>query len=639
MKKEIKKEDSTADTLPKLLLRNQQIWGDKVAWRKKRFGIWQEYTWNEIFEKVKVISLGLMSIGFEVGDRVCILGDNNPEWFMAEMAVVGARGIVIGLYPDSQPSEVKYYVEHSESKFVVAQDQEQVDKLLKVKGDLPSLKKVVYWDERGMRHYNDPILMTWGELTRLGKDCERSHPKLFEDNIALGKGSDPHMIVYTSGTTGVPKGALTNHERGLAMALRMQALNPIYGTDDYVTTSLPGWGVEQGQGLIPSLLWGVKLNFPEEPETIAEDLREVSPQQLLYPPRVWEQLASSMIFNIEESNVAKRGIYKLCLPVGYKAADLSISRGRTGLFWRALRALAELLVFRPLRDRHGYARVRLPWTAGAMLSPDTVRFFRAIGLNIRQIYGTTETGSLTVHTDDDFKFESVGKPILDRLVRIGNDGEILSDMEGISLGYYRNQEATEKLFRGGWCHTGDAGYLDEEGHLQYIDRVEDMKQLADGTRFSPQYIESRLKFSPYIRDVLCVAGGKRESIGAVVNIDFDHVGHWAEKKKIAYTTYADLSQKAEVLQVIRGEIERINTTLPPDTRIKRFVNLHKEFDPDEEELTRSRKLRRKFMEDRYQDLLEMIYGNREEVVVEAPVVYRDGRRATVATKIKVVRLE
>ena len=627
------------DTLPKLLLRNYRQWGDsRVAMRKKQLGIWRRYTWQECYERVKSLSLGLVSLGLEAGDKVSILGDNNPEWFWAELAAQAAGGVVIGLVPDSAPQEVKYIVEHSQSKFVVAQDQEQVDKLLQIKDGLPSLKKVIYWSEKGLQHYNEPILMSFAELTGLGEEYDKNHPGLFEQNVAQGKADDAYMITYTSGTTGLPKGALLTYESLFSRYQAALTENPAYESDEFVSFILPGVEVEQSHGLLCTLLLGQRLNFAEGAETVPQDLREIAPHVLAYPSRLWEQAASMMQAKIADSIWLKRIVYNLSLPIGYKVADLSYGGRRPNLFWRFVHAVAELIVFRPLKDKHGLVRVRVPYTHGAILAPDILRFFRAIGVNLRQVYGTTEGGGISVHTADDFKFESVGKVTLGRCVRISSEGEILADRGTSFLGYYADSEATERAFRGGWYHTGDAGYLDEDGHLIFIDRLGDMKQLADGSRFSPQYIESRLKFSPYIKDAIVLGGEQRGFVGAILNIDFDNVGHWAERKRVPYTTLVDLSQKPEVGELIRKEVERVNRTLPSNSRVKSFANLHKEFDPDEAEVTRTRKLRRAFVEDRYQELVEAIYGEKEEVVMETPVVYRDGRTGVVSTKVRIIHL-
>ena len=606
--------------------------------RKKSLGLWQEYTWKVCFERIKSLSLGLVSLGLERGDRVSILGDTNPEWFWSQMAIQAALGISVGLTADNSPEEVRYIVDHSQSRFVIVQDQEQVDKLLQIRDSLPLVNRVFYWDEKGLRHYDDPILMSFAKLLGLGQEYEGSHPGLFEQNIVRGRASDICAIQYTSGTTGLPKGAMISWKKQFNNCENQRKANPVYNGDQWLSITLPAWGVEQTFGLLDSLAVGQVFNFAEETETIPQDLREVAPHRILYPSRMWEQLASSIRSGMEESTWLKRGVYSLILPIGYKVADSSLLGNKPGLFWKSLGRCAELLLFRALRDKYGLTRLRVPFTSGAMLSPDTIRFLSAIGMYLRQFYGSSEAAAVSVHTAHEFKPESVGIVAPGRTARIDSGGEILVDREGAFEGYYRNPEATEERFRGGWYHTGDAGYIDEDGHLIFIDRLEDLRQLAGGTSFSPQYIESRLKFSPYIKDARALGGEQRQFVGAMINMNFANVGRWAEGKRIAYTTFADLSQKPEVLELLRHEVERANRTLPADARVRSFVSLPKEFDPDEAEMTRTRKLRRAFIEGRYQLLVEAIYGTSEEVTMQSSVVYRDGRAGVVRTDVRVVHL-
>ena len=624
---------------PKLLGENYEKWGDEVAMRKKEFGIWREYTWKDYYEKVKHFSLGLISLGFEPGDRLSILGDNDPQWFWAELAAQCARGSISGIFSDCLPPEVKYIVEHSDSKFVVVQDQEQVDKLLQIKDELPLVKKVIYWDPKGMRHYDDPILMSFDEVLKLGQEYEKSHPGLFEGNIEKVGIDDLAMILYTSGTTGLPKGAMLKYSYLAQSANSLLELNPVYPRDEFVSFTLPGWAVEQVLGFTYGLVARQVMNFPEEPETVQENIREIAPHSILYPSRLWETVLSTIQVKISDSPWYKRFIYNLFLPIGYKVGDTIVEGKEPNLFWKALRGIAELAVFRPLRDKHGLIRCRVAESGGAVLGPDVLRFFRAIGIELKQVYGITEASVATVHAPGDSKFESVGRPVVGNIIRLSDDGEILIEPSTCFSGYHKNPEETEKVFKGGWYNTGDAGYFDEDGHLIYIDRIPDMRQLSDRTKFSPQYIESRLKFSPYIRDAFAVGGENRDYVGAVISIDFQNVGNWAEKRKIGYTTFVDLSQKPEVCELIKKEIQKMNRTLPEKARVKSFVNLHKEFDPDEAELTRTRKLRRTFMEDRYKELVEAVYGEKKELVMSAPVVYRDGRRGEVSTTIRVTRID
>lgn len=621
--------------------RNYRQWGDsRVALRKKELGIWREYTWKDCYQKVKSLSLGLASLGIEAGDRISILGDANPEWFWFELAIQACGGIVVGLPAGGSFQEVKYLAEHSQSKLVIAQDQEQVDKLLEIKNDLPSLKRVIYWNEKGLRQYDDPILMSLTELMASGEDYQKSHPELFEQNLALGKGDDIAIILYTAGTTGLPKGVPTSYRFLLSSLEAAVAANPIYESDEYVCVTSPGWSFEQTLGFGASLMIGQKLNFPEEADTAPEDLREISPHTLIYPSRLWELVASVIRMGMAHSTWLKRTLYNRSLPVGRKAADQSLREGGNplgGFFLGMANLMAKLIVFRPLRDKHGLNRVRVPYTAGGMLAPDILELFQAMGVNLRQIFGSVEGGIISAHTKSDFKLESVGVVAPSKLIRIANDGEILIHQEGCAEGYFHDSQATQRVFHGGWYHSGDAGYLEESGHLIFIDRLADMRQLADGTRFSPQYIESRLKFSPYIKDVIVIGGEQREFIAAIVSLNFDNVAQWADRRKIYYTTLTDLSQKPEIGELARKEVEEVNQTLPPSSRVRGLVNLPQEFDLGEAP-TGPAKSRRALVEERYRDLVEAIYQNKEERLIKAPSVYGEERPGVASAQIRLIRL-
>jgi long-chain acyl-CoA synthetase len=625
-------------TTARLLKANSEKWPDKVWMRKKELGFWKNYTWKEGYERVRHFSLGLTSLGFQRGDVLAILGDNDPHWFWAELAAQAAGGAVTGVFSNSSPNEVKYLLQHSDSSFVVAQDQEQVDKLLSIKGELPLVKRIIYWRPKGMKHYEDEILTSFDVVLQGGRKHEVDHPGLFEQSISLGRGDDVALIMYTSGTTGLPKGAVMTHGNLFSANEAFYMVNPISERDEWLSFILPGWMAEQGLGLLASLKRGLRMNFPESQATVQENIREIGASILMYPSRLWEMMGSDIQNRIAESTFLKRLIYRMCLPIGYRAADAKFKGEKLNLFWRAAYALSKLALFNQLRDKLGLYKLRYAFTAGSLLGPDIFRLFTAIGVDLRQLYGSSELG-ISQHVSGDIKVDSVGRVYPGQIVRIMDDNHILARGRACAAGYYKNPEVTAQAFAGGWYHTGDAGYVDDDGHIYYLDRLQYMRQLADGSRFAPQYIESRLKFSEYIKDVFVVGGETREYVGAVVNINYDNVGHWAEKRRMPYTTFADLSQKAEVCRLIGEEISRVNNRLPEKQRIRRFINMPKELDPDEAELTRTMKLRRGFVEDRYKSLIEALYGDEVTALMEVPVLYRDGRQGVVRADVRVNHID
>ncbi|RLG22619.1 hypothetical protein DRN85_10550, partial [Methanosarcinales archaeon] len=515
------------DTLPKLLMANYLRWGsEKVAMRKKAFGIWQEFTWQDVYERVKYFTLALVSNSFEPGDKIATLGDNAPELFWAELGAQAARGAMTGIYSDCLPDEVKYQAQHSDSKFIVAEDQEQVDKVIGIEDELPLLRKIIYWNPKGLKDYRDPLLISYKDFIQQGKDYEQSHPGLFERLIAETRPDDDALILYTSGTTGLPKGVIIKHKTFIAWTNEMLKVVPLSEGDNGVSFTLPGWIGEQMSGVGSMLLAGVTMNFPEEAETVQSDLREIAPNIIVYPSRLWEALSSEIHMRIGDSGTVKRAVYRLFNPVGYRFAG-STAHKKPGLLDRVLYALANVFLFRPLRDKHGLSNVKHAITSGAALSPSILRFFRAMGVNLKQAYILTETGVVSIQPDADTKFGSVGVPVGDgKRVRISEEGEILVDAAYCFDGYYKNEEEYRRVTRDGWFHTGDTGYFQDDGHLVYLDRLADIKRLPDGTTFSPQYIERQLRSSPYVTDALVLSLEAGGSIAAMINLDLGVVGKW-----------------------------------------------------------------------------------------------------------------
>lgn len=621
------------DTIPKLLWDRAVEYGNRqIAMRKKDYGIWNEYTWEDVCEHVRNLANGLLSLGFYKGDKITIIGDNDPEWFWAQWAAQSLGGAAVGVYMDCTPSEVKYYIEHSDSSFVFARDQEQVDKILGIYDQLPKLKKIVYWDPGGLWFYDSSKAIDIRVLEGLGQKYAEKHPDVFQGFLSQGKADDIAVFCYTSGTTGLPKGVMLSHRNLFYAVGALSQYNNFLPMENYLSYISPAWITEQILALCGGVLIPLVLHFPEKPETVQVDIRDIAPHIVFYGARLWESLASSIQVKITDSTLLKMFFYNLALKVSYKRLRTKERGQKIGALLGVVHWLSDFIVFRPLRDRIGFTKNKVAYTAGAAIAPDMMRLFHAIGINIKNLYGSTEASLVSLHKDDDVRYETVGVPFQGCEVKISEAGEILVKSEGVFSGYYKNPDATLKVLKDGYYFTGDAGVIDK-GHLVYLDRMDEMIELSDKNKFSPQYTEIRLRFSPYCKDAMVFGGQNKLFVSAILNIDYDNVGKWAESRKIAYTTYIDLSQKKEVRGLLKEIVQNVNSVLPEYARIKAFVSLHKEFDADEAELTRTRKLKREPIEQRYKDILLGIYERRENVKVESEVTYRDGRTGRVRTEI------
>jgi long-chain acyl-CoA synthetase len=623
--------------LPKLLLQTARHYGDrKVAMREKEFGIWRPISWRRYLAEVRLLAAGFTALGLERGDKVALIGHNRPEGLWAEMAALAVGAVVVWLYQDALIDEVRYMVDHSDARFLVGEGQQEVDKGLAIRPRCPKLERIIWDDPKGMRGYDDPCLLSLADVRRLGLEFDAKDPEAFERLVVQGRGEDTALLFYTSGTTAQPKGALLSHRNMLKMGQNMLAVDPCAETDDFVSFLPFSWIGEQMMSISCGLMAGFTLNFPEDPETVERDMREIAPQVMFSPPRIYEQMVRTVQVKVLDAPRIKRAAFDWAMRIGGQVADLRLAKQSVPATLRLKCRVAGLLVLRKLRDHLGLTRIRHAYSGGAALGPDHIRFFHALGVNLKQIYGQTEIAGISVlHRDGDVKFNTAGLPIPDTEIRIAPDGEILSRSPCVFQGYYKNPEATAQTLRHGWLHSGDIGFIDEQDHLVVFDRRRDVMTLAGGSRFSPQYLETRLKFSPYIKDAW-VLGDKREAVTAVICIDAGVVGKWAEDHHIPYTSYAELSRKPEVQDLVRDAVLHVNEGLSPAARIQRVVHLHKEFDADDEELTRTRKLRRVFLEERYQAIVEGLYSGAREIHLETTVTYEDGRTSLSKHALRVV---
>ena len=628
---------AVGDTIPQLLMANAQYYGQrKTAMREKEYGIWQAYSWAQYLEHVEDFALGLASLGFQRNAKLALIGDNRPQLYWALVAAQALGGIPVPIYQDAIATEMQYVIDHSDARIILAEDQEQVDKVLELRDQLPHLEYVIYDDPKGLRHYSYPFLLSFAQVQEQGRVFGRAHPGYVEAAVQKTQGEDLAVISYTSGTTGVPKGVMLSHRNLITTAASYLQVDALSARDEIMAYLPMAWIGDTFFSVVLSFLTGATVNCPEDTTTVRQDFREIGPTMTFAPPRIWENLLSQAQVKIGDAGWLPRTLCQFFLTVGMQSAMQGLQGKPSSLRLRLFTQLGRWLVYGPLRDQLGLRRIRAATTGGAAIGPEVIQFFRAIGVNLKQLYGMTECAApATVQRDGAVKLDSAGPCIPGVEVKISDSGEVLLRGPGLFTGYYKAPEATRTALNDGWLATGDAGFLDPDGHLVIIDRVKDVSHLLDGSVFAPQYIENRLKFSPYIKEAVA-AGHQRAYVVAMLNIDLEVVGNWAEKRGIPYAGYADLAQKPEVYDLILHEIQRVNASFNAPLRIKKFVLLHKELDPDDAEITRTRKLRRRFVYDKYQEIIDAMYADGVPTVkVRVTVTYEDGRTSELERALRI----
>jgi long-chain acyl-CoA synthetase len=622
-------------------MRHAQERGARPAIREKDRGIWQTWTWRQFADEVRVLAAGLAAEGFRRGDHFALIGDNRPRIYAAVCAVQCLGGIPVPLYQDAVATEMSFPIQNAEIAFALAEDQEQVDKLLEIQPQCPRLRRIYYDDPRGLRHYDQPQLMSYEKLVELGRAALARNPGLVDEEIAKASGSDTAAMFFTSGTTGVPKGVVLTHH-ALIDRSRVVAEMERLGDDDVVLAFMPpAWIGQNIFSYAQPMVAGYCICCPESPETVVNDMREIAPTYYFAPPRVFEALLTQVSVRMEDAGAFKRWLYKYFMAVAKRVGTRILEGKKVGLFDRFLYNLGDLVVYGPLRNVLGMSKVRIAYTGGEAIGPDLFSFYRSLGINLKQLYGSTETSVFVcVQPDGQAKADTVGPAVPGVELGFTPQRELLIRSPGLFKEYYRNPEATrEAKDTEGWFHTGDAGYIDRDGHLRIIDRAKDVGKLADGTLFAPKYLENKLKFFPYIKEAVAF-GAERDRVCAFVNIDMDAVSNWAEKRNLAYSGYTDLAQNDAVYELVAACIAQANADLAREpelanSQVHRFLILHKELDADDGELTRTRKVRRGFIGEKYGSLVDALYDNRETVHVEAQVRYEDGRTGTFSADLKI----
>ena len=629
------------DTFPKLLMRNARERADKPASREKGYGIWLTWTWRQVADEVRSLACGLADLGLQPGDKVAVIGDNRPPlyWSMVAAQVVGA--VPVPAYQDAVAEEMQYVLEHAEARFAVVENQEQVDKVLEIMERCPKLETLIFNDTRGMRHYDQPFLHSYSSVQERGRAYDSANPAFYESRVAAAKGGDLAIILYTSGTTGRPKGVMLSFDNLVISARNAIELERLR-EDEEVLAYLPmAWVGDNIFSIAQSYIAGFCVSCPESSDTVLTDLRELGPTYFFAPPAIFESLLTSVTIRMEDAAWFKRKMFHFFMGVARRTGTQILDGGSVSIVDRVLYAIGNFIIFAPLKNVLGFTRVRRAYTAGEAIGPDIFDFYRSLGMNIKQLYGSTEASVfVTIQPDNEIKPDTVGTPAKDVDIKIADDGEVMFRSPGVFLAYYKNDEATkETKTEDGWVHTGDAGFFDSDGHLRIIDRAKDVGKLNNGTMFAPKYLENKLKFFPQIAEVVTF-GDQRDHVAAFINIDVTAVGDWAERRNLAYSGYTDLAGRSEVYDLITDCIAQTNQELAADeklsgSQIKRFLILHKLLDADDGELTRTRKVRRNTVAERYGDLIEALYSDKDHFQVEAEVTFEDGRKGQITADVQI----
>jgi long-chain acyl-CoA synthetase len=629
-------DSARTDTLPKLLQRNAEESPGAAGIREKTRGVWQTLSWADYGDSVREFALGLASMGFARGDKLSVVGDNRPQLYVAQLASQALGGMSVPVYQDSIASELVYVLSHAETSVIVAEDQEQVDKALSLKDKLPNLRWIMFDDPRGLWSYDDPALRSFESVLAAGRAFGKSNPDFYAAELAKGRADDIAMIAYTSGTTGNPKGAMLSHRNMIAAAEAFIEVNDTKAGDNWLSYLPMAWVGDAAFSLGMALAGKVVANCPESPETVQRDLRELGPNAMLAPPRIWENMLTIMQVKGGDASPLKRRVFEHFRALAERC-ELKRTDGKSlSVVERLGLAAGELFVYGPVRDQLGLRNARWCYTGGAPLGPDTYRFFRSFGVNLKQVYGATEASALIAcQADAEANPNTVGRPMPRIDVRIDDRGEVMLKGPNVFVGYFKQEEVTRDTLTGeGWLKTGDAGFFDKQGHLVIIDRAKDVGKLTDGSAFAPQFIENKLKFSPFIREAVAF-GHEKPMVVAMIAIDVQTAGTWAEKKGLAYTSFMDLSRKPEVAAMIGAEIAKANATLPDVQQVKRYLLLNKELEADDAEMTRTRKVRRRFVAEKYAAVIDAFYGGAKQVQVTMDITFEDGRKSSLTTDIAI----
>ncbi|HAU10972.1 MAG TPA: long-chain fatty acid--CoA ligase [Gammaproteobacteria bacterium] len=631
-------------TFPGLLLKHSQNSADSPAFREKYLGIWQTYSWRESAEQVRALACGFAVMGLKRGDTIAIIGDNRPQLYWVFLAAQSIGAVPVPMYQDGVAEELQYVLNHAGVRFAVVEDQEQTDKLFLIKDRCSQLEEIIYKDSRGMQDYNQPFVHNYTDVQERGRAYDEENPDFFQRELAVTGPDDVAGVFYTSGTTGNPKGVQLTFSNLLVSANRFSHQEALQDDERQINYAPMAW-VGDHFFLALALSAGYSTNCPESRETLLTDLKEIGPTIFFGAPALWEGLLTTITIRMEDAGRFKRGLFRYFIDVAQRAGTDLLDRRPVGLADRLRYWLGEVFIYGPLKNNLGLSHTRLAITGGAPLGENTFSFYRSIGINLKQIYGQTECSAYaTRHHNGDARQDTVGPPCEGVEIRIADSGEILVKSPGNFAGYFKNPEATrETLTEDGWLRTGDAGIMTDDGHLKVIDRANDVGALNDGTLFAPQYIENKLKFFPYIREAVAL-GNARNYVTVFINIDLEAMGNFAERIGLSYSGYTDLSQRDEVYDLIRQNVEEVNQDLTRDSnlassQIRRFIVLHKELDADDGELTRTRKVRREFVGEKYRKLIDALYSDQQHVEVESEVTFEDGSKGSISADLKIYSLQ